>query len=57
MITKMILEKNRSGIFRIDTVNSYPSNYTETTNVAKKELRENARPKLVTYIENIEFYD
>jgi hypothetical protein len=53
----MILEKNRSGIFRIDTVNSYPSNYTETTNVAKKELRENARPKLVTYIENIEFYD
>ncbi len=36
VVTKMIQEMTESDIFHIDTVNSYPEDYTETTNVAKK---------------------
>lgn len=43
-------------IFRVDTVNSYPEDYTETTEVARKELRENARPELSGHVENIDSY-
>lgn len=57
VIAKMIQEKTGSDIFCIETVNSYPADYTETTNVAQKELRENARPKLAAHIENMESYD
>ena len=32
--------------FRIETVKSYPEGYTETTEVAKEELRLKARPEL-----------
>ncbi len=35
-----------SDIFRIETVKSYPVDYTETTEVAKKEQNDNARPAI-----------
>lgn len=41
-------------IFNIDTVNSYPEDYTETTEVAQKELHENARPELSNHVENMD---
>jgi flavodoxin len=33
-------------LFRIDAVKPYPSDYEETTEVARQELRQNARPEL-----------
>jgi flavodoxin len=57
VITKMIQEKIGSDIFRIETVNSYPADYSETTKVAQKELKENARPKLTARVNNMESYD
>ena len=43
---KMIQQLTGSDIFRIDTVKKYPSDYYETTDAAKQELRENARPEI-----------
>ena len=57
VVAKMIQEITEGNLFRIDTVTSYPEGYTETTEVAQKELRENARPRLSSHLENIESYD
>lgn len=57
VVANMIQEITESDVFRIDTVNSYPKDYTETTNVAKKELNDNARPALFSYVENIDCYN
>ncbi len=56
-IANLIHENVGGDIFRIQTVQSYPSDYTETTEVAKKEQEENARPELTDKVENIEQYD
>jgi flavodoxin len=53
----MIQEITKGDIFRIDTVNPYPSDYKETTDIAGKELREKARPKLSSRVENLGLYD
>lgn len=39
-------------IVEIRTVNSYPADYRETTEVAKEEQRTNARPKLASDVAN-----
>lgn len=44
-------------LFKIDTVKEYPSDYTETTEVAKDELRKNVRPELTAKVESMEEYD
>jgi flavodoxin len=44
-------------IFEIKTVNSYPEEYQATTELAKKEQETNARPKLVSNVDNIEQYN
>jgi len=48
--TEAIAEKIQKftgrDMFKIETVKSYPDDYTETTNVAQEEKRENARPEL-----------
>ena len=36
---------DKADIFKIDPVSSYPANYKECTEVATKELNENARPE------------
>lgn len=36
VVAKIIQEMTEGDVFRIDTVKSYPEDYTETTNVAKK---------------------
>ena len=42
-----IIRKLTGGdAFRIQTVDDYPADYNKTTDVAKREQRENARPKL-----------
>jgi flavodoxin len=43
--------------FRIDTVKPYPADYTETTEVAKQELRQQARPALMARVDRMSAYD
>lgn len=57
VVTKMIHEITEGDIFRIDTVNSYPEDYMETTEVAQKELRDDARPELSSHVENMDSYN
>jgi len=44
-------------LFEIDTVEAYPKDYTETTNVARNEKRENARPELTAIVDNMDSFD
>lgn len=53
---KMIQKSTGGDIFRIDTVKAYPVDYQRTTEVAKQEIRENARPELSEQIDNISDY-
>ena len=53
---KMIQKLTGGDIFRIDTVKTYPADYHETTDVAKQELRENARPELSGHVANVDDY-
>jgi flavodoxin len=57
IVANKIQKLTGSDIFRIDTVKSYPTDYTETTKVAQRELHENARPELTDSIDNMEQYD
>ncbi|WP_321417446.1 flavodoxin [uncultured Methanomethylovorans sp.] len=57
VVADMIREITEGDVFRIDTVKSYPKDYTATTNVAKKELNENARPELTSHVENMDSYN
>ena len=54
---KKIQELTGSDIFKIKTIRSYPEDYTETTNVAKEEQRENARPELSEIVDDMDSYD
>lgn len=53
----IIQELTGSDIFHIETVISYPKDYTETTKVAQDELRADARPELTNYVEKMDSYD
>ena len=44
-------------LFQIETTQSYPLDYTETTTVAQKEKKENARPELISLGDAIDDYD
>jgi flavodoxin len=57
VIAKMIQKKTGGDLFHIETVTAYPKDYTETTEVAKNELRTKARPKLTGQVENMGAYD
>ncbi len=54
---KMIQELTGGVLFHIEAVKAYPKDYTESTEVAKKELQENARPELVGLVEDMGSYD
>lgn len=57
VVANIIREITGGDTFQIDTVKSYPKDYAATTNVAKKELNENARPELSGHVENMESYN
>jgi len=57
LVAKIIQEVTEGYIFQIDPLNSYPSDYTETTEVAAKELSDNTRPELSNHLENMDSYD
>lgn len=53
----MIQKLTGSEVFRIDTVKPYPEGYHETTEVAKEELRGNARPEISGHVDNMADYE
>ena len=53
----VIQELTGSDMFHIDTVDSYPVDYTETTEVAQQELRKNVRRELTGHVEDMDSYD
>ncbi|HVN77024.1 MAG TPA: flavodoxin [Thermoanaerobaculaceae bacterium] len=57
LAAQMIQELTGGDLFRIDTVKTYPSDYEETTDVARQELRQNARPELTGRLDNMRDYD
>jgi flavodoxin len=57
VVAKMINKITGGDMFHIETVKAYPKDYTETTEVAKNELRTKARPKLTGRVENMGVYD
>jgi flavodoxin len=57
VIARMIQEMTGGDLFKIETVDSYPEDYTQTTEVAQSELNMGARPELSTHVENIDKYD
>jgi hypothetical protein len=54
---KRIQELTKGDILKIKTVTTYPNEYNELTDVAKKQKEESARPKLAAEVENIGNYD
>ena len=56
VVADMIQEMTGGEIFRIDAVRSYPRDYTATTNVAKKEQNDNARPELSSHVSSPDIF-
>ena len=57
IIAKKIVDITGGDLFKIDTIKTYPADYTETTNVARDELRSNARPELTHKVKDMSDYD
>lgn len=57
IVAEYIQKAVGGDLFEVDTVKPYSDDYHVCTDEAKKELRENARPKLKEYLDGIEKYD
>lgn len=57
VIANYIKEFADADLFKIDSLDEYPQDYMECTEVAKEELKKDARPELKEYIEDISGYD
>jgi flavodoxin len=57
VVAKMFQELTGGDLFNIQTLKSYPVDYTETTKVATVEKRNNAHPELASHVVNMQEYD
>lgn len=57
VVAGKIQKLTRGDAFYIETVKPYPTDYHETTQVAKRELNENARPAIRGKVANMQNYD
>lgn len=57
IIAEMIASKTGGDLFRIESVNAYPSGYDDCTEVAKEEKNSNARPELTDSVTNFDDYN
>lgn len=57
VIANMIKENVGGDLFKIETIETYPSNYNAVVNIARKEQDADSRPKLATKVENMDSYD
>lgn len=56
-VAKMIQQTAGGELFHIEAVKPYPKDYTETTEVAKTELRDKARPALAGKVTDFSAYE
>lgn len=56
-LAKMAADATGGDLFLIQTVQTYPSDYRETTDAASVEQGNNARPELASHEENMDQYD
>ena len=56
-VAEFIQKAVGGDLFQIETVQDYPADYMQTTEVAQEELRAKARPELKRYLEDISAYD
>lgn len=57
VIANFIQEFTGADMFKMEPLNEYPEDYMKCTEVAQEELRDDARPELKEYIEDISEYD
>lgn len=57
ILVDYITEFSDADTFRVETLNEYPIDYMQTTEVAQEELNNNARPELKNEITDISNYD
>ena len=57
VVAKIIQEQTGGDLVEIDTVKTYPEDYTEMTNVAMEEKRKNTRPELTRMVDQMDLYD
>lgn len=57
IVSKKIHSLIDSDLFFIDTVQKYPNDHMKKIEIAKREFKENARPKLTSRVENMSDYD
>lgn len=57
ILADYIKEATGGDTFSILTAEYYPTNYRDSTNVAKEEQSSDARPELSNHVENMEDYD
>ncbi len=57
VVARKIQKLTGGSIFKIQTEKSYPEDYTETTEVAEKELKKSARPKLTELLDDLDPFD
>ena len=57
IVAEFIQKAVGGDLFEVDTVKPYSTDYMTCTEEAKRELREQARPELKKYLDNIEDYD
>ena len=57
IVAKMIAQRTGADLFEIRTVREYAADYTECTEEAKRELRDDARPEIVGDVEDFAQYD
>lgn len=57
ILAEYISEETGAEIFSIRTVETYPTAYKDTTDLATEEKNANARPELVSHIDDMEDYD
>jgi len=57
VIAGLIQEMTGGDLFHIQAVGAYPEDYTEATAVAKRELRDQARPQLTSWVEDMAGYE
>ena len=57
IVAEYIQKAVGGDLFEIETVQDYPVDYMQTTEVAQDELRAKARPELKRYLDDISAYD
>ena len=57
LLAGMAQEVTGGDLFLIQTVDTYPSGYRDTTDQAKVEQNNDARPELASHVENMNQYD